>query len=132
MAVEFVVSLSLVLVVAQIFASFGLLLAATFILGVSLQAAQAGMNVLAAMYYPTAMRSTGVGWALGVGRVGTIVAPLIGGAMIELQWTPREIFLAGALPAFVSAATVILSGWLQGKASPYRGDAHIVPSVAVH
>jgi AAHS family 4-hydroxybenzoate transporter-like MFS transporter len=132
MAVEFVLSLALVVLAAQIFASFGLMIAVTFALGVSVQAAQAGLNVLAAMYYPTAMRSTGVGWSLGVGRVGAIVGPLIGGAMLELQWTPREIFLAGALPAFVAAATVILSGRLQGKASPYRGDARVAPPVAVH
>jgi AAHS family 4-hydroxybenzoate transporter-like MFS transporter len=132
MVVEFVVSLALVVVVAQIFASFELMLGVTFALGVSVQAAQAGLNVLAAMYYPTAMRSTGVGWALGVGRVGSIAGPLIGGAMLELQWTPREIFLAGVLPALVSAVTVILSGRLQGKASPYRGDVQVVPSVVVH
>ena len=132
MAVEFVLSIALVVLAAQIFASFELMIAVTFLLGVSVQAAQAGLNVLAAMYYPTAMRSTGVGWALGIGRVGAIVGPLIGGAMLELQWTPREIFLAGALPAFIAAATVILSGRLQGKASPYRGDARVVPGVAVH
>jgi len=130
MAVEFVASIVLVVVVAQIFASFEVMIGVTFVLGVSVQAAQAGLNVLAAMYYPTAMRSTGVGWALGVGRVGSIVGPLIGGVMLELEWTPREIFLAGALPAFVSAVTVILSGRLQGKASPYRGDAHIAPDAA--
>jgi AAHS family 4-hydroxybenzoate transporter-like MFS transporter len=132
MAVEFVASLALVVVAAQIFASFELMIAVTFVLGGSVQAAQAGLNVLAAMYYPTAMRSTGVGWALGVGRIGAIVGPLIGGAMLGLQWTPREIFLAGALPAFVAAATVILSGRLQGKASPYHGDARVAPSVVVH
>jgi len=130
MVVEFVASLGLVVIAAQIFASFEIMIGVTFVLGVSVQAAQAGLNVLAAMYYPTAMRSTGVGWALGVGRVGSIVGPVIGGLMLELQWTPREIFLAGVLPAFISAVTVILSGRLQGKASPYRGDAQIAPEVA--
>jgi AAHS family 4-hydroxybenzoate transporter-like MFS transporter len=131
MAVEFVASLALVALAAQIFASFELMIAVTFVLGVSVQAAQAGLNVLAAMYYPTAIRSTGVGWALGVGRVGAIVGPLIGGAMLEMHWTPRQIFLAGAVPAFMSAVTVILSGRLQGKASPYRGEPQPAPT-AVH
>jgi AAHS family 4-hydroxybenzoate transporter-like MFS transporter len=132
MAVEFVASIALVVLAAQIFANFELMIAVTFVLGISVQGAQAGLNVLAAMYYPTAMRSTGVGWSLGIGRIGAIVGPLIGGAMLELQWTPREIFLAGALPAFIAAATVILSGRLQGKASPYRGDAQAAPTVVVH
>ena len=93
---------------------------------------QLGANAMVAALYPARIRSTGVGWALGVGRVGSIAGPLIGGAMLELQWTPREIFLAGVLPALVSAVTVILSGRLQGKASPYRGDVQVVPSVVVH
>ena len=131
MAAEFVASLALVGLAALIFANFELMIVVTFFLGISVQGAQAGLNVLAAMYYPTAMRSTGVGWALGVGRVGAIVGPLIGGAMLQMQWTPREIFLAGALPACIAAATVILSGRLQGKASPYRGDPQPVPT-AVH
>lgn len=132
MLAEFVASLALVWLAAMIFAHFELMIVVTFLLGVAVQAAQAGLNVLAAMYYPTVMRSTGVGWALGVGRVGAIVGPLIGGAMLELQWTPREIFLAGAVPAFISAATVILSGRIQGKASPYRGDADVAPNLVVH
>jgi MFS transporter, AAHS family, 4-hydroxybenzoate transporter len=126
LVVEFVAALGLVVVVAQVFASFELMLGVTFFLGISVQAAQAGLNALAAMYYPTAMRSTGVGWAVGVGRVGSIVGPLIGSVMLELEWTPREIFLAGAVPALISAATVVVSGWLQGRKSPYRSEAQPV------
>jgi AAHS family 4-hydroxybenzoate transporter-like MFS transporter len=131
MAAEFIASLALVWLAAEIFADYELMIVVTFLLGVTVQAAQAGLNVLAAMYYPTVMRSTGVGWALGVGRVGAIVGPLIGGAMLELRWTPREIFLAGAVPALLSAVTVIVSGRLQGKASPYRSEAEPV-STAIH
>ena len=129
MAVELVVSIALVVLSAQIFANFELMIVVTFVLGVSVQAAQAGLNVLAAMYYPTAMRSTGVGWANGVGRIGAIVGPLIGGAMLQIHWTPREIFLAGAVPALIAAATVLSSGWLQGKASPYRSEAQPVATL---
>jgi len=128
---EFVASVALVWVAALIFANFELMMVVTFVLGVSVQAAQAGLNVLAAMFYPTAIRSTGVGWSLGIGRIGAIVGPGIGGAMLRAQWTPREIFLAGVVPAVVSAVTVIVSGWLQGRASPYRSEAQPVAS-AVH
>jgi AAHS family 4-hydroxybenzoate transporter-like MFS transporter len=131
MLAEFVASLALVWLSAMIFANFQLMIVVTFMLGVAVQAAQAGLNVLAAMYYPTVMRSTGVGWALGVGRVGAIVGPLIGGAMLEMHWTPREIFLAGAVPAFISAVAVVVSGWLQGRASPYRSETQPV-TIAIH
>jgi AAHS family 4-hydroxybenzoate transporter-like MFS transporter len=131
MLVEFVASVALVWIAAEFFANYELMILVTFLLGVTVQAAQAGLNVLAAMYYPTAMRSTGVGWALGVGRVGAIVGPLIGGAMLQLHWTPREIFLAGAVPALLSAVAVVVSGRLQGRASPYRSEAEPV-STAIH
>jgi AAHS family 4-hydroxybenzoate transporter-like MFS transporter len=117
---EFVLSLGLVMLASVIFASFPVMMAVTFILGVTVQGAQAGLNALAAMYYPTAIRSTGVGWALGIGRIGSIVGPLLGGVMLSLQWTPQQIFMAGALPAAVAAAAVLVSARAQGAASPFR------------
>jgi AAHS family 4-hydroxybenzoate transporter-like MFS transporter len=97
-------------------------------LGITVQGAQAGLNVLAATYYPTTMRSTGVGWALGVGRVGSIVGPLIGGAMLAMQWTPQQIFQAGAVPALIAAATVIISRQLMGRSSPFLAETTTTPS----
>ena len=106
----------------MVFANFQLMMIVTFILGITVQGAQAGLNVLAATYYPTAVRSTGVGWSLGVGRIGSIVGPLIGGAMLAMQWTPQQIFQAGAVPAFIAAATVIVSKRLMGRRSPYAPE----------
>ena len=119
---EFIASLVLVVVASLIFSSFPAMMVVTFILGVTVQGAQAGLNALSAMYYPTPIRSTGVGWALGVGRIGSIVGPLIGGMMLSMQWTAPEIFRAGAIPALIAMAAVIISGQTQGKASPYRPD----------
>ena len=68
---------------------------------------QTACNALAATYYPTAMRATGVGWALGVGRVGSIVGPLIGGALLALHWDPGSLFLAAAVPALAGAIAAI-------------------------
>jgi AAHS family 4-hydroxybenzoate transporter-like MFS transporter len=71
-----------------------------------------------AIFYPTTIRSTGVGWCSGIGRIGSIVGPLIGGLLLSLAWTPWQIFLAGVLPAFCSAAVVALSA-RAGTRSPY-------------
>src|SRR5688500_7627856 len=120
---EFASSLILVIVASSIFSNFPVMMLVTFILGVTVQGTQAGLNALSAMYYPTTMRSTGVGWALGVGRVGSIVGPLIGGMMLGMQWTPPEIFRAGAIPALCAMTAVIVSNFLQGAQSPYRADA---------
>jgi AAHS family 4-hydroxybenzoate transporter-like MFS transporter len=119
---EFLASLGLVILASQIFANFQVMMAVTFMLGVTVQGAQAGINALSAMYYPTVIRSTGVGWALGVGRVGSIIGPFIGGLMLAAQWTPQQIFMAGAVPALCAAAAVIASVKLLGHASPFRPD----------
>src|SRR4029079_11558019 len=101
--IEFVLSLGLVGVAYVSFDSLAVMMPVTFLLGVAVQGAQAGLNALAAAYYPTAIRSTGVGWALGVGRIGSIVGPMVGGLMLSMKWTPQQIFLAGAIPACVAA-----------------------------
>jgi AAHS family 4-hydroxybenzoate transporter-like MFS transporter len=58
---------------------------------------------LAAAYYPTMARSTGVGWAIGIGRVGSIVGPLIGGMMLASGVNARSLFVAAAVPALLAS-----------------------------
>jgi AAHS family 4-hydroxybenzoate transporter-like MFS transporter len=120
---EFVLSLALVVLASIIFANFPVMMTVTFMLGVTVQGAQAGMNALSAMYYPTVIRSTGVGWALGIGRIGSIIGPIIGGLMLSMAWTPQQIFMAGAIPAFCAAVAVFISGHWQGSNSPFRPEA---------
>jgi AAHS family 4-hydroxybenzoate transporter-like MFS transporter len=103
-------------------ASLPVILTVTFILGFTVQGAQAGLNALVAGFYPTAIRSTGVGWALGVGRVGSIVGPVLGGVMLSIGWHPREIFLAGAIPALCAAVSIVLTSRLRGNATGYRPE----------
>jgi AAHS family 4-hydroxybenzoate transporter-like MFS transporter len=105
-------------VLAFLFASYPIMMAVTFTLGVSVQGAQAGLYALAAIFYPTSIRSTGIGWCSGIGRIGSISGPLIGGVLLSLAWTPRQIFLSGVLPALCSAMVVFLSVRLR-ITSPY-------------
>jgi MFS transporter, AAHS family, 4-hydroxybenzoate transporter len=130
MVAEFVISLVLVVAASLIFENFPLMMTVTFILGISVQGAQAGLNVLSAMYYPTVIRSTGVGWALGIGRIGSIVGPMIGGVMLSLEWTPQQIFMAGAVPAICAAVAVLASGYLQGRVSPFRPASEMTAAPA--
>jgi len=69
---------------------------------------QVGVNALASMTYPVAMRSTGLGWALGVGRVGSIVGPTIGGIMLASAHDPRSVYLVCIAPSIVGVAAVAL------------------------
>lgn len=85
--------------------------AATFCAGFFTFGAQNSANAIAATRYPTAMRSSGIGWALGIGRTGQIVGPLIGGLLLSLKWGTSEILYVVALPSVVAAtAAFFLSG----------------------
>jgi AAHS family 4-hydroxybenzoate transporter-like MFS transporter len=86
-----------------------------FVAGVCIVGGQPAVNALAGMYYPTNERSTGIGWSLGVGRIGSIVGPLVGGVLLRLQWSNARIFGIVAVPALVSAAMLALL-------RPGRGD----------
>jgi AAHS family 4-hydroxybenzoate transporter-like MFS transporter len=82
----------------------GLAALAIFCAGFGIVGGQIAANALTAMFYPTAIRATGVGWALGVGRAGSIIGPLIGGALLAMQWASQPLFLAASLPALCAAA----------------------------
>jgi AAHS family 4-hydroxybenzoate transporter-like MFS transporter len=91
--------------------SFALLTAVVFLAGWCIIGSQLGVNALAAISYPTYMRSSGVGWGLGAGRVGAIVGPVIGGELMRLQWPTNQIFLAAAMPAAISTAAMFSMRW---------------------
>jgi AAHS family 4-hydroxybenzoate transporter-like MFS transporter len=67
---------------------------------------QASITALAVNFYPTEARSTGVGWALGVGRFGAILGPLLGGEFIKAGMGNSIIFPALAVPAVLTALLV--------------------------
>jgi AAHS family 4-hydroxybenzoate transporter-like MFS transporter len=71
---------------------------------------QSFINVMSAILYPTAVRSTGVGWALGIGRVGAIVGPVVGGILLAEQFTPRNLFFTIAVPALIAALSMFILG----------------------
>ncbi|MGY8665127.1 MFS transporter [Bradyrhizobium sp. UFLA05-109] len=83
------------------------LMISTFLAGFGVVGAQISMNALAASLYPTAIRSTGVGWALGVGRIGSIIGPVAGGVLLGFGWTAQSVVLTAAVPAILAGLAVI-------------------------
>jgi MFS transporter, AAHS family, 4-hydroxybenzoate transporter len=73
---------------------------------------QAGIISLSALSYPTAIRSTGAGWALGAGRIGTVAGPLLGGFLMGSGFSVHKTFLIVSIPAF---AATLLMGILAGS-----------------
>jgi MFS transporter, AAHS family, 4-hydroxybenzoate transporter len=88
--------------------SFTQLAVAIALSGCFAGASQAGVIALAAVTYPVAMRSTGVGWAFAAGRLGAVVGPLLGGVMLAWGWHVDRILPAVAVPALVGAAAIVL------------------------
>jgi len=74
-------------------------------------------NSLAATYYPTGIRSTGVGWSIGFGRMGAILGPVIGGGLISLQFDTQQLFIAVAIPGLLAACAVFLMGRADARLS---------------
>ena len=68
-------------------------------------------NILQAyvsVYYPPAVRSTGLGFAFGVGRVGSILGPTLGGLMLSRHFTLFQCFLGFAIPSLINFAGIVL------------------------
>jgi MFS transporter, AAHS family, 4-hydroxybenzoate transporter len=81
--------------------------------GIGAGGCQAGLNSLAGRIYGPAIRSTGAGWALGVGRVGTVVGPLLGGVLLALGFQVRDIFVVAAVPVFGVTVLMAILGRLR-------------------
>jgi len=105
--------------------SIAAILVCTFFAGCGIIGGQTGANALAASFYPTYIRSTGVGWALGIGRIGSIVGPIFGGIMLSMHLPLTTIFLAGAVPSFIGATAIFVMGRTQisGNAKSALGMA---------
>lgn len=78
-------------------------LIATFFAGFFVLGIQSGINVIGALIYPTSLRANGSGWELGLGRIGSIVGPIVGGLLIGLP--VQQLYMWSALP-FVAGAVI--------------------------
>lgn len=86
----------------------GLLFVVAFLTGWGIFGGQPALNALSATFYPTDLRSTGIGAGLGVGRFGAVLGPLIAGDLIARQWTNESIFHAFAAPSLIATIAVLL------------------------
>jgi MFS transporter, AAHS family, 4-hydroxybenzoate transporter len=87
--------------------SLSLLYLVIFVAGICIVGAQPALNALAATLYPTEIRATGVGWSLGVGRIGAIVGPVVAAQLVALNWSSQSLFLAAAVPASFSCIVIV-------------------------
>jgi AAHS family 4-hydroxybenzoate transporter-like MFS transporter len=90
------------------------LVVAVLLVGVGLLAGPPMLNALAATWYPTDLRSTGVGAALGVGRFGAILGPLVASELVARHWSMEGLFRAAALPALLATLAAGALPWVIG------------------
>jgi AAHS family 4-hydroxybenzoate transporter-like MFS transporter len=115
LTVTFILAALFVGIIGFVGKSILLIMILVFFSGFFVVGSQFCINALAASVYPTAVRSTGVGWALGIGRIGSIVGPVIGGIILSLKWSMMAIFLASAVPALIAAGAIYLLNGLKHK-----------------
>ena len=108
----FVVACGSIVLIGQPTFSLAVLFLVVFVAGLGVVGGQSGVNALAATYYPTDLRSTGIGAGLGVGRIGAIVGPVLAGELMGLRWSSRELFMAAAVPALISALMMFAMRWV--------------------
>jgi AAHS family 4-hydroxybenzoate transporter-like MFS transporter len=103
-----------------------LLFVVAFLAGVGIFAGQPGVNALAASFYPTALRSTGIGSGLGIGRFGAFLGPLVAGELIRRQWSTQDLFHAAAVPGVISALAILsMRSAVGGRPSAVGGSQSV-------
>lgn len=100
--------------------SLGWAFAAAVGVGVFLFASMAGLYGLVPATYPAQVRATGMGWAIGIGRIGAIVAPTMAGLLLDGGWQPASLYYVFALPLVVAALAVMATS--TGRSAVVRGS----------
>src|SRR5262249_3998342 len=90
----------------------GLMTCAVFAAGFCVPGGQSGANALSAAFYPTPYRATGVSWANGVGRAGSIVGSLLGGVLLGFGWQATTVYALVAVPAALAGVALAPLGVL--------------------
>jgi AAHS family 4-hydroxybenzoate transporter-like MFS transporter len=118
LSTAFFIACASIALIGQPALSLVLLVGAVFVAGFCVVGGQGAINALAATFYPTHLRSTGVGAGLGVGRIGSILGPYVAGVLLGAGWTRGEIFYTAAIPALISAITMFSLRWVMKIEKP--------------
>ena len=106
----FAVGAAAVLLLGFVGGTFAALLATALVVGAVIPGGQVCNNAIAAARYPARLRATGIGWAQGVGRIGSVIGPALVGLALAAQLSNRQIFATAAILSLVAAlAAFILS-----------------------
>jgi AAHS family 4-hydroxybenzoate transporter-like MFS transporter len=110
LALHYAIGAVFIAIIALVALPYALLLALSFLCGMTIIGSQTGANATCGKLYPARMRTSGLGWALGIGRLGGIAAPVLGGKLLTMGLPPTQIFLSACIFALIAAtATGLLA-----------------------
>jgi MFS transporter, AAHS family, 4-hydroxybenzoate transporter len=107
-AVAYALTGAFVYAVGQAAGSIGLLMLLVFVSGTLMNTAQSSMPALAAAFYPTQGRATGVAWMLGIGRLGGIVGSFLIAELARWNLSFAQVFMVVAVPGIVAAIALLI------------------------
>jgi len=127
-AVGFALTALAVFMIGQVAGNVGLLTLTVFVAGTLMNTAQSSLPALAASYYPTRGRATGVAWMLGVGRFGGIAGSFLVAELSRRQMAFGQVFMVVAAAALVSMAALLVK--LAADRGKPAGGGPLLPTQA--
>ena len=92
-----------------------LMLAMGFVIGFFIFGSMIGLYSIAPDIYRTAVRNTGMGWAIGIGRIGAIIGPSAAGFLLARGWTGADCFFVFSIPLLIAMVAVLMLKMQQGR-----------------
>lgn len=103
----FLILTAVLMVIFKWFIGSDWLLFVFALLGFTLQGGFVGLYAVAARMYPTEFRTTGLGWAIGMGRLGGVIGPAVGGLLIGMGFMMASTFMIFAVPIFLAGVVTL-------------------------
>ncbi|MFT3721400.1 MFS transporter [Pseudorhodoferax sp.] len=114
-----------VMLIGQVLGSgVAALVAAVFVAGLLMNTSQSSMQALAAEYYPTAGRASGVAWMLGIGRFGGIAGSFLVAELARRHLELSSVFLIVGIPGLIAALALLVKNKVAGPSHGARPGGH--------
>jgi MFS transporter, AAHS family, 4-hydroxybenzoate transporter len=89
------------------------LMFALFVAGGCIIGGQLNFPAMTVALYPQHVRGAGTGWTMGVGRLGSIVGPMVGGALVAANFSVSSLFVIAAIPPVIAAGALVIAAGMQ-------------------
>jgi len=118
--------------IGQAVGQVGVLVLVVFIAGTLMNTSQSSLGSLAAAFYPTQGRATGVAWMMGVGRFGGIFGSFLVAEMARRQFDFGTIFAIMAVPGLLACVALLLKQWATPEPTREASQVSEEPVAASH